>query len=133
MMIFLDTDIMSYFSAGNSVIGAKTKEALNYGHQICLTCVNVYEILKGLRYNPNKNKELFLTEFLKKVPVIYIEEADIQKAAEIYADLRKNGIIIGDADIFIASIVMTNGGKLITNNIRHYQNIKGLIVENWRQ
>ena len=60
-----------------------------------------------------------------------LDESAIQTAAEIYADLKRKGINIGDADILIASIVITSNGKLITNNIKHYQNIKDLTIENW--
>ena len=57
MTIFFDTDILSYFLAGNTVIRDKLAEAINSGHRICLTDINVYEIIKGLKYKENKNKE----------------------------------------------------------------------------
>ena len=131
MMIFFDTDTLSYFSTGNSVIGDKMQKAINDGNQICLTIINVYEILKGLKYKSNKNKEQWFKNFLPNITIFYLDDRAIDKAADIYSDLRKRGLTIGDADIFIASIVIANGGKFITNNIRHYQNIDGLIMENW--
>jgi len=130
-MIFFDTDTLSYFSTGNSVIGDKMQKAINDGNQICLTIINVYEILKGLKYKSNKNKEQWFKNFLPNITIFYLDDRAIDKAADIYSDLRKRGLTIGDADIFIASIVIANGGKFITNNIRHYQNIDGLIMENW--
>ena len=131
MMIFFDTDTLSYSLTGNAVICGKIQEALDDKHQICLTIINVYEIIKGLRYKNNKNKELLLKKFITNVSVFSLDNNTIQKAADIYADLRKKGVTIGDADIFIAAIVMTHNGKLITNNTRHYQNIDGLEIENW--
>ena len=131
MMIFLDTDILSYFLSGNPMVINKVNEAITYGHQIYLTCVNVYEVIKGLKYRGNNNKEQDFHKFLTNVTVSYLEDAAIQKAADIYAILRKKGVTIGDADILIASIVIANGGKFITNNAKHYQHIDGLIMENW--
>jgi len=55
----------------------------------------------------------------------------INIATEIYADLRKRGITIGDVDIFIAAIVIANNGTLITNNTKHFENIEQLKVANW--
>ncbi|GMO25432.1 MAG: hypothetical protein Ta2F_00700 [Termitinemataceae bacterium] len=52
-------------------------------------------------------------------------------AANIYAELRKIGITIGDADILIASTVIANNSILVTNNVNHYKNIKSLKLENW--
>ncbi|MCL1858688.1 MAG: type II toxin-antitoxin system VapC family toxin [Oscillospiraceae bacterium] len=131
MMIFLDTDILSYFLTGNPIICDKIQEEVDNQHQICLTCVNVYEVVKGLKYRGNKNKEQDFFKFLTNIKVFYLEEVSIQKAADIYATLRKKGVTIGDADILIASIVISNGGKFITNNSKHYSNINGLIMENW--
>jgi len=130
-MIFLDTDTLSYFLAGNPMIRDKMQDAIDCKHQVCLTCINVYEIIKGLRYRNNKNKEQLFEEFLTNITVFSLEEKVIQIAADIYADLRKKGETIGDADILIAAVVISNDGKLITNNFKHYQNINGLIMENW--
>ena len=131
MMIFLDTDILSYFLSGNHIVVNKMNEAITLGHQIYLTCVNVYEVFKGLKYRGNKNKEQDFLKFLTNVTISYLNDAAIQKAADIYATLRKKGVTIGDADILIASIVVTNGGKFITNNLKHYSNIDNLTMENW--
>jgi predicted nucleic acid-binding protein len=35
----------------------KVKKAVKLERQICLTCITVYEIIKGLKYRENKNKE----------------------------------------------------------------------------
>jgi predicted nucleic acid-binding protein len=35
------------------------------------------------------------------------------------------------ADIFIAAIVISNNGVLITNNVKHYADIKQLELNNW--
>jgi predicted nucleic acid-binding protein len=54
-----------------------------------------------------------------------------QFAAGIYAELRKSGITIGDADILIASTVIASNSVLVTNNEGHYKNIQSLTLENW--
>jgi len=50
---------------------------------------------------------------------------------EIYAALKKQGKLINDADILIASIVMANNAVLVTNNEEHFSRVKGLKIENW--
>ena len=130
-MIFLDTDTLSYFLSGNSAVADRISEALNDKQQICLTSINVYEFLKGLRYKSTEREERQFNDFLKNVAVFHLDDDSIKLAADIYADLRKRGITVGDADILIASLVITHGGKLITNNTKHYINIKDLIIENW--
>jgi tRNA(fMet)-specific endonuclease VapC len=130
-MIFLDSDILSYYFSGNIKVREKITEALENREQIALTAINVYETLKGFRWRNNTQKEKMFEGFLETVPVFTINDDVILLAADIYADLRRNGKTVGDADILIASIVINNNGKFISNNTKHYENIKGLNLINW--
>ena len=130
-MIFLDSDILSYYFSGNSKIKEKIAETINTGEEIALTIMNVYELLKGFKWRSNKNKELLFNNFLKTISVFSIDDDTINLASTIYANLRKNGITISDADIIISSIIIKNNGKLVTNNIKHYSDIKELKLINW--
>lgn len=53
------------------------------------------------------------------------------RAADIYADLRRRGALIGDADILIASTALEHGLELVTNNTKHFANVSGLMLKNW--
>ncbi|GHT80022.1 nucleic acid-binding protein [Spirochaetia bacterium] len=124
-MIFLDTDTLSFYFAGDNNIKEKIIETINKGEQICLTTINVYEVKKGFRWRNNKNKEEKFNKFLQNIRIFTLDDESISIAADIYADLRENGITIGDADILIAGIVINNNGTLITNNIQHYKEALG--------
>jgi predicted nucleic acid-binding protein len=87
--------------------------------------------LKGYRWNKSNSKENIFKQFLEKINVFSLDDKTIELAADIYADLRKNGKIIGDADILIAAIVIMNRGTLISNNAKHYENIQKLHLINW--
>ena len=63
--------------------------------------------------------------------VLPITEQVIDQAAEIWAELRKRGELILDADILIAATALVNGCGLVTNNERHFRRVTGLTVENW--
>jgi predicted nucleic acid-binding protein len=130
-MIFLDTDILSYLLAEDVFVRNKVAENIKNGEQICLTSINVYEILKGLKYKNNERKEIRFNEFLTKLIILPLDDDAISEASAIYADLRKRGIVIGDADIMIAAIVIINNGILVSNNEKHYQNITKLQLINW--
>jgi predicted nucleic acid-binding protein len=62
-------------------------------------------------------------------------EAEIIKAAEIKADLKKRGLPIGkkDGDIFIAAHRIINDYTLVTDNTDDLQNINGLKFVNWKE
>lgn len=52
-------------------------------------------------------------------------------AAEVYADLRKQGQPIGHTDSLIAGIALVNDLQLVTNNTDHFKRVKGLELQNW--
>jgi predicted nucleic acid-binding protein len=130
-MIFLDTNIISYYFSGNIKIKEKILETLGNNEEICLTVINVYEVLKGFRWRKNKKKENEFKDFLENVTVFTIDDDVINTASDIYADLRKNGKTPGDADILIAAIVIKSKGTLVSNNIKHYKDISQLKLINW--
>jgi predicted nucleic acid-binding protein len=130
-MIFLDTDILSYFLRGDDVITSNVSQIIERGEEIGLTTINAYEILKGFRYKNNKKKETLFLEILNNLSVFSFDNISINIAADIYASLRKSGQTISDADVIIAAIVIGNNGILVTNNNKHFRNIKNLKLVNW--
>lgn len=64
---------------------------------------------------------------------IYLEILKERKSfgGEIYTALKKEGNLINDSDILIASIVKNHKAILVTNNEEHFSRIKGLQIENW--
>ncbi len=58
-----------------------------------------------------------------------------KKSAEVFSrlktQLQQQGIPIADMDLIIASICISNGLILVTNNLRHFQRMSELTIENW--
>jgi len=130
-MIFLDTNIISYYFNANAIIKEKILETIDNDENICTTVINVYEILKGFRWKNNEKKEKQFKEFLEDVTVFTIDNDVIDIAANLYSNLRKSGKTIGDADILIAAVVIRNNGTLVSNNKKHYEGINQLKLINW--
>ena len=45
--------------------------------------------------------------------------------------LNKQGTPIEDFDLLIASAAYVRNLKLVTDNLKHFKNVQGLVVENW--
>ena len=130
-MIFLDTDIISYHFGADTKIKDKLFKAMQQNEKVCVTVINIYEILKGLKWRSNHQIETKIKNFLNSLSVYSIDIDVIDIASNIYSTLRKKGKPIGDGDILIAAIVIKNNGTLITNNTKHFENIEQLKLENW--
>jgi len=53
------------------------------------------------------------------------------EAAIIRAQLEKKGLRIGPYDLLIAGLARSRGMTLVTNNIREFERIAELHLENW--
>lgn len=98
-----------------------------------ISTITVSELVYGA-FKSNES-QLFL-EKIKNIilPAVNVLSFDISASfvyGKIRSELKREGIVISDADIQIASIAIANKLILITGNTRHFKNIKYLSVENW--
>jgi tRNA(fMet)-specific endonuclease VapC len=69
--------------------------------------------------------------FRPHVAVLEFPDAAATHYAEIRADLKKRGQMIGANDLFIAAHARTLGLRLVTTNTAEFGRVKGLTLENW--
>ena len=101
-----------------------------YGH-LNITIITYYEVMKGHEYVGARGRQKVFDEFCRLNNVIPLGQAACRRAAKIYADLRRQGNLIPDADILIAGIALAGDYVLVTQNVKHFRRIAGLRVENW--
>lgn len=53
------------------------------------------------------------------------------RSGDISADLHKRGLPIGSEDCLIGATALVHDLVLVTRNIKHFERIEGLQVENW--
>ena len=71
-----------------------------------------------------------LDDFLTGVHILPIFDAIDIYALE-KARLRKSGKPIDDFDLLIGATAITNDLILVTNNTKHFENLKNIKIENW--
>jgi tRNA(fMet)-specific endonuclease VapC len=72
-----------------------------------------------------------LQAFLPHVEVLEFPDDTAAHYAQLRADLKKRGQMIGANDLFIAAHARSLGIRLVTNNSAEFGRVKGLTVENW--
>lgn len=127
----LDSDILSAIMRGEPTVLGKAESYLcDYG-RFTFSAITRYEILRGLKYRDARGQLHHFEARCRSPDILPFDDAVIQRAATIYADLRVRGKIIQDADIFIAATALEHGLVVVTNNENHFIRIPGLHVENW--
>jgi len=73
-------------------------------------------------------REHFLNELLNEFPVEPIGVAVAFRAGKIDGSLQANGIRIALSDLLIGATALELGFEVVTNNLRHFGKIPGLMV-----
>lgn len=94
---------------------------------IAIAITTVGEIYEGAFGSPDPAAHLrALRTFLSPFPVIPPDDAIIERFAQIRSDLRRQGQLIPDLDIFIAATALHHSLEVLTFNTRHFSRIAGL-------
>jgi len=129
----LDTNILIYLIKNKPPAIAERINALDPGDELCMSFVTYSELLKGAERSARKPEVLKrLTELTRSVPVRYrISELVCQHYASQFTLLRAAGTPIGANDLWIACHALADDCTLVTNNLKEFQRVQGLSLENW--
>jgi Predicted nucleic acid-binding protein, contains PIN domain len=117
----LDTNIITAFLKNDSRVVERVSDYLEFFDKLTINIISYYEILRGLKDLGNEKKLRRFDNFIQESELLFITKDTIEKAAEIYAYLKKEGNLIEDADILMASTAIVEDLVLITNNLKHFK------------
>ena len=130
MKYLLDTDTLIFWLKGNKKV---EETALSVGlAQLGYAVISHAELYFGAYNSEQIEKNLNAIEIVKqKLTLIAFDAEAAQLFGKIKSDLKQQANIIMDADIMIASVALANDLTLITNNVKHFDRILQLKIENW--
>jgi len=129
----LDTDTCSYIMKRSNPAVLRRLQAVPVS-DVCMSVITKSELLYGVDVSPRRTQDAgALAAFLPYVEVLDFPDAAALHYAEIRADLKKRGALIGANDLFIAAHARCLGLTLVTNNTAEFERVKGLTLENWTQ
>jgi tRNA(fMet)-specific endonuclease VapC len=129
--VLLDTDTLSFFLRNIPKVMAEADKYLKFHKGFTFSVITNFEILRGLKIK-NAQQQIKKFELIRQQSrEINLSDDIIIRAADIYADLYKRGLLILDADILIAATALENNLAIVTNNENHFKRITGLQVLNW--
>lgn len=97
-----------------------------------MSVVTKAELLYGVRISPHATRDgRALRALLTYVEVLDFHEGAAEDYAEIRADLKNRGKLIGANDLLIAAHARSLGLTLVTNNTAEFSRVEGLALENW--
>ena len=127
----LDTDTCSYIMKRSHPTVLKRLQAIPVT-DVSISVISKSELLYGVEVSPRRTQDATaLKAFLPHVEILEFPDEAALHYAQIRADLKTRGQMIGANDLFIAAHARSLGLKLVTNNTAEFRRVKGLTVENW--
>lgn len=100
--------------------------------QMCISSVTAMELLYGVELSAQAPRNLVNVEgFIARLEVLDYDTPAAAHTAQIRAELKKAGTQIGPYDQMIAGHARSRGLVVVTHNMREFQRVAGLRVEDW--
>lgn len=134
MMYLLDTDILSNLLKRTPSTTLIAKLASVPAERRFTSSVTLGELVFGahrLETRANILLEQIDRILLPYRPVLPFDADAARRYGEVRAELERRGTPLADADLRIAAIALSQGLTVVTGNVRHFQRVPGLPVENW--
>jgi tRNA(fMet)-specific endonuclease VapC len=138
-MILVDTDHLSVLTdLRDARRSSLLTRLISADDTISLPVVAIEEQLRGwlaqIRRARDVHRQIVpylqlskLFEFLRDWPIVSWNEP----SADRFNQLRSSRVRIGTEDLKIASIALANDALLLSSNLRDFQQVPGLQVEDW--
>lgn len=130
MRYLLDTNICIYLinERPQRVLARFRRHAVG---EIGVSTVTVSELAWGVAKTGSPRNRAALDAFLLPLEIASYDLAAALRYGEVRADLAKRGRPIGPLDTMIAAHALSLGATLVSNNLREFERVRDLVVENW--
>ncbi|AHZ70231.1 MULTISPECIES: tRNA(fMet)-specific endonuclease VapC [Pseudomonas] len=126
----LDTNICIFTIKNKPQI---VREAFNlHDGQLCISAITLMELIYGAEKSATPEKNLAVIEgFTARLEVFPFDNEAAAHTGMIRSELAKAGTPIGPYDQMIAGHARSRGLIVVTNNLREFERVPGLRVEDW--
>ena len=125
----LDANILSYILEGNPVVASRLA-AVASTSEIVLCPMAAYEVWRGLKKAGLAKKLEAFSAFVSTCTWLEFTRGIWSDAAEGWAELKRRGVSVEDADLLIGYHAKHFSAVLVTHNVRHFKEL-GLVIEDW--
>ena len=134
MIYALDTNVIIHYLRGEAKVCENFNNAVMRGDNLVIPKIVDYVMRSGFRVLPAVKKEAAYNILVGEgfCAVVDMDEYSWKRAEQVYADLCRKHLTIGETDILIASFCIENNVTLVTNNIKRFEGIDGLEITDWR-
>lgn len=129
LRFMLDTDTLSFMMRG---VGQAAERVLKHlPEEMCISVITLGELRHGAVLRNSAKLHRSIDTYARTFAVMPFDTSCVAEFARVATELTRAGTRIGDLDILIAAHALTLDVTLVTNNVKHFNRVRGLRVENW--
>jgi tRNA(fMet)-specific endonuclease VapC len=125
----LDTDTFSYVLRRDG--DARRMLLRHRPSDVCISAITLAELRYGAAVKSSEKLHLLIDALIRDLAVLPFDQDCAVHYANVANDLRWRGMPIGELDTLIAAHALALDLTLVTNNIKHFERVRGLKLENW--
>ena len=100
--------------------------------ELCVSAITVGELFFGVERSAQRiENRRAVEEFIGNLTVLPFTARAAAHFAQLRAELVSGGLVCGAYDMLIAGHARSEDLIVVTNNLREFRRIPGLMVENW--
>jgi tRNA(fMet)-specific endonuclease VapC len=132
MRYLLDTCAVSDFAQGLPRILARIKATAP--DELAASALTEMEVAYGLLLNPRLARRLqpVMDALFGSIRILPYDRKAAEETAKARIKLKRRGRPIGAYDVLIAGTALAHQLTLVTSNVREFEQVEGLRVEDWR-
>lgn len=131
MKYMLDTNICIYVIKNKPVVVRDNFTSHNI-EDVCISSITFAELMHGAEKSQFKEKtKKAILSFLAPIKILDLDSEAAFEYGNIRASLEMSGKIIGPMDMLIAAHARSKKLILVTNNLREFERVEALDLENW--
>lgn len=133
MGILIDTSVLIRHERGRLDLESRLADRGEEG--FFLSVVTASELLHGIHRAGDPairaRRSAFVEAVLARFPLLEIDLGTARVHAQIGADLKMSGTLIGPNDLWLAATCIARGLSIATGNVEEFNRVAGLRVEDW--
>ena len=130
LQYMLDTNICIYAIKSRPI---ELREQFNrLTEQICISTITLAELYYGVEKSTRPAQNLrTVEEFVARLEALPFSAEAAAHYGQVRAELERAGRLAGPYDMLIGAHARSAGLIVVTNNLREFERIPGLRIENW--
>ena len=105
---------------------------IQHGGQLHLPAIALAELYAGAHLLPDPGKRLSeIQDLLSALKVIAFGDSEALVFGKLRGELRRQGKSSNPMDLLIASTALAHDLTLVTHNVKHFEQIADLRIEDW--